>query len=226
MDDLLEDFRPTGLGCHIAGQWYGAAGFADHLVLMAPTRTAMQEMLKVCEKYGELHNITFSTDPIPKKSKTKCLYMCGDMRTRYPAPVQLYGRDLPFVISATHLGHELHQCVNMEFDANVKRIRFIDRSTKIRETFHFADPVNILQAVQVYAGDGYGAMIWDLYGEKANQYFRTWNTCVKLSWEVPRQTHTYFVDNMLAAGIRPLSTDISLATSSIFKDYESVKVNK
>ena len=96
----------------------------------------------------------------------------------------------------------------MEFDANVKRIRFIDRSTKIRETFHFADPVNILQAVQVYASDAYGAMLWELNGEKAKQYFRTWNTCVKLSWEVPRETHTYFVDNMLAAGFRHLSTDI------------------
>ena len=34
------------------------------------------------------------------------------------------------------------------------------------------------------------------------------DTCVKLSWEVPRETHTYFVDNMLAAGFRHLSTDI------------------
>ena len=67
LDDLIKELRKTGLGCHIAGQWYGAAAFADDLVLMAPTRTAMQEMLKVCEKYGEIHNITFSTDPIPKK---------------------------------------------------------------------------------------------------------------------------------------------------------------
>ena len=208
LDDLLKELRRTGLGCHIAGQWYGAVSFADDLVLMAPTRTAMQEMLKVCERYGEQHNITFSTDPNPKKSKTKCLYMCGSLKTRYPAPVQLYGRNLPFVLTATHLGHELHQCTNMEYDANAKRIRFIDRSTKIRETFHFADPTNILQAVQVYAGDAYGAMIWDLYGENANKYFRTWNTCVKLSWDVPRETHTYFVDNLLAGGFRHLSVDI------------------
>ena len=86
----------------------------------------------------------------------------------------------------------------MQYDANVKRITFIGKSTSIREAFKFADPTNILQAVQVYAGDAYGAMLWDLYGVKAKQYFNTWNTCVKLCWEVPRGTHTYFVEKMLA----------------------------
>ena len=114
--------------------------------------------------------------------------MCGTLNVKYPKCVKLYGLDLPFVKTATHLGHELHQLVNMEYDANVKRISFIDKSTSIRETFTFADPTNILKAVQVYAGDAYGAMLWDLYGVKAKQYFNTWNTCVKLSWEVPRAT--------------------------------------
>jgi hypothetical protein len=45
LDDLIKELRNTGLGCHIAGGWYGAAAFADDLVLMCPTRTAMQEML-------------------------------------------------------------------------------------------------------------------------------------------------------------------------------------
>ena len=177
----------------------------------------MQEMLRVCEQYGNKHNITFSTDPIPKKSKTKCLYMCGSMTARYPAPVKLYGRDLPYVVTASHLGHELHQMTNMEYDANIKRVCFIDKSTKIRETFHFADPTNILQSVQVYAGDGYGALTWNLYGDRANQYFRTWNTCVKLAWEVPRGTHTYFVENMLASSFRTLETGIKARYVKFFQ---------
>ena len=52
LDDLLQELRNTGLGCHIAGKWYSAAGFADDLVLMCPTRSAMQEMLRVCEAYA------------------------------------------------------------------------------------------------------------------------------------------------------------------------------
>ena len=52
--------------------------------------------------------------------------MCGALNVHYPACVKLYGHDLPYVITATHLGHKIHQLANMEHDANVKIIRFID----------------------------------------------------------------------------------------------------
>ena len=29
--------------------------------------------------------------------------------------------------------------------------------------------------------------------------FNSWSTCAKLTWDVPRSTHTYLVDNLLAA---------------------------
>ena len=84
-------------------------------------------MLNLCEAYGNEHNIIFSTDPNPVKSKTKCVYMCGALNVHYPACVKLYvyGHDLPYVITATHLGHKIHQLANMEHDENVKVIRFI-----------------------------------------------------------------------------------------------------
>ena len=106
------------------------------------------------------------------------------------------------------IGHKIHQLCNMEHDANLKRIKFIDNSTNIRETFNFADPSNILQAVQLYCGDAYGSMLWNLYGERACQYYQTWNTCAKLAWELPRPTHTYFIDNLVAAQFTPLRHQI------------------
>jgi hypothetical protein len=66
--------------------------------------------------------------------------------------MQLCGRDLPWVQHATHLGHELHQMCNMEFDANVKRAQFIESSVKIQESFGFAQPNEILEAIHTYAG--------------------------------------------------------------------------
>ena len=47
--------------------------------------------------------------PVPALSKSKCLYVCGQMDWTYPAPLQLGDCDLPWVEHATHLGHELHQ---------------------------------------------------------------------------------------------------------------------
>ena len=169
-----------------------------HQILLSPSRTAMKKMLSVCEKYAEEFNLQFSTDPLPQKSKTKCLYLCGHMDAVNPSHMQLCGRDLPWVQHATHLGHELHQMCNMEFDANIKRAQFIECSVKIQESFGFAQPNEILQAIHTYAGHWYGSMLWDLFGEKAGQIYRSWSTAVKLTWDVPRSTHTFLVHGLLA----------------------------
>ena len=41
-------------------------------------------------------------------------------------------------------------------------------------------------------------MLWGLYGEKAGQLCRSWNTSVKTAWGLPRSTHTFIVENFLA----------------------------
>ena len=198
LDDLLKELRNTGLGCHMGGLWVGAAGYADDMILLAPSRTAMKKLVLVCEEYASSHNLQFSTNPVPALSKTKCLYLCGLPNPTYPAPLKLGNHELLWVEHANHLGHELQQLCSMDFDANIKRARFINDSVEIRELFKFAHPIQALQAVNVYASHWYGSMLWDLYGVKANQVYKAWNTCVKLTWNVPRATHTFIVDNVLA----------------------------
>ena len=126
LDDLLKELRNLHLGCHIGGYWLGGCGYADDLILMAPSRDVLQRMLHVCEAYSVEHNLVFSTDPVPSKSKTKCMLFCGRLgRVKYPDPVQLAGKELPWVTSAEHLGHTLSQLTNMEKDCQRFRGRFI-----------------------------------------------------------------------------------------------------
>ena len=199
LDDLLTELRQLGVGCHVGGLWYGAACYADDLILLAPARTAAVMMLECCEKYAEEHNLQFSTDPVPEKSKSKCIYFCGKLtRLRKPDPLMLLGKQLPWVASADHLGHVLHQSGTMDQDALVKRARFIDKTVGIRESFSFAYPAHVMRAVQVFACDGYGSMLYDLSSTSCEALFKSWNTCVKLVWGVPRSTFTYLVENTLA----------------------------
>ena len=69
--------------------------------------------------------------------------------------------------------------------------------------FQFAHPNQVLTAVSMYSAHFYGAMLWDLYGEAAGMVFKSWNTCVKLTWDIPRSTHNYFVE-MLAGSLPSL----------------------
>ena len=142
------------------------------MLLLTPTRDGMQVMLNICQRFASRYNIKFSTDPSPNKSKTKCIFVCGpSKRLQKPAPLLLDGKELPWVQSANHLGHILHESATMEKDTLAKRAAFIRETTESRETFAFASPVEILRAVKLYAGSHYGSNLPQLDRGSACQYF-------------------------------------------------------
>ena len=233
LDLLIKELRQLGVGCHVAGKYMGAVVYADDVLLMAPSRSAMQLMLNQCQDYASKHNIMFSTDPLPQKSKTKCIFMTGSKKNLVrPDPLTLCGRELPWVTTATHLGHELHESGTMEHDADVKRAVFISSSMEVRNTFRFASPVEILTALKVYCSSFYGCMLWDLNGEGAKKVYNSWTTAVKLAWNVPRATRTFLVQSLLNSGLSSARVDIMARYGSFLRNlslspcYEvSVMVN-
>ena len=225
LDDLLKELRRLRLGCYVGGAWVGATIYCDDLLLLSPTRSAMAAMLQVCERYAGDHNISFSVDDNPAKSKTKVIYMCGNMRFRdYPAPLMLKGKVLPYVTTAAHLGHTLAQDATMTHDARIRRAEYIDRTTDIRNTFNFADPVQVLSAVDKYCGDHYGTMLYNLYDDTSGLYFRCWGTCVKLCWNVPRSTHRYFVSHLLGQGFVSTRTKLLARYVKFFRGLIRSKI--
>ena len=126
--------------------------------------------------YAGRYNISFSTDPDPRKSKSKCIFVVGKRRgLSKPSPLTLCGDQLPWVKSAVHLGHELHESGLIDHDAIVKRAQFIDKSVEVRNMFEWAAPAEVLQALKTYCSDFYGAMLWDLGGDKASQVYSAWD---------------------------------------------------
>ena len=81
--------------------------YAEDVLLIGPTRTAMQRMLFEMESI-----IVFSTDPTPSKSKSKCIYVQYVVGSK-----NLCGHVLPFVAQADHLGSIITERGNMEQDA-------------------------------------------------------------------------------------------------------------
>ena len=210
--------RKLGLGCHIGGIWFGACGYADDLIMLAPNRDVLQRMLQVSEAYATEHNLVFSTDPVPAKSKTKCLLFCGRPgRVKYPDPLQLDGKDLPWVEKADHLGHTLHQVTTMEKDCQRARARFIDKTVDLRNQLSFAAPEQILQAIQLLCTDAYGSMLWDLSSSGAESFFKSWNTCIKLVYGLPRSTFTYLVEGFFAADQTSLRNQILCRYSGFYR---------
>ena len=141
----------------------GAAIFADDIILLSPARCSMKEMLNVCQSYASDHNLQFSVDPNPAKSKSKAIYMCGTLKNVvYPDNLKLYDHDLPWVQQADHLGHVLSQLCNMETNAKIMKAKYIDKTVENRDTFNFAHPEQVIRAMEIFSSDCYGLMLHDL----------------------------------------------------------------
>ena len=84
-------------------------------MLMALTRHSLQLMLNICEEFSNSHDMLFSTDPNPVKSKTKCLYFSMNENKTDPEKVILNGDKLPWVSTAKHLGNVINTNINKNF---------------------------------------------------------------------------------------------------------------
>ena len=99
---LFEELRRRKVGCFVGSTYVGVIGYADDLFLMSPSLDGLQEMLKVCEEYANDHNLKFSTDANPQKSKTKCMaFLQKDRELR---GMRLCDNTLPWVGSGKRLG--------------------------------------------------------------------------------------------------------------------------
>ena len=209
MDPLLKRLRDLGLGAHILNLFMGAVCYADDVLLIAPTRSALQRMLWELEVFAGEFNIEFRTNPVPSKSKTKCIFIVGNKKTLpKPAPLMLCGTELPFVKQAEHLGNILTEDGTMEHDASVKRAKFINSSVEIREMFNFAAPEEIVRSLRLYSNSFYGSNLWDLNGANANQVYCAWNNAVKLAWGLPQYRRTYILQRILSCGFMSARTEI------------------
>ena len=64
-DKLFERLRASGIGCHVGKMYAGAFGYADDVVLLAPSLDALREMVSICETYAAEYHLIFN----PSKSK-------------------------------------------------------------------------------------------------------------------------------------------------------------
>ena len=160
---------------------------------MAPSLDSLQEMIKICETYANEHNLRFSTDPDPRKCKTKCLAFLLKER---PLPAMfLCGNPLPWVSSGKHLGITIENKVNgMKKDIMIKRAEYIQKNNDILQEFGFCHPSSKIQINSIYNSHFTGSCLWDLFGKEAVMLENTWNVSMRLMLDVPRETHRYLIE--------------------------------
>ena len=67
---MLHRLKKKGIGCKIGVHFIGALAYADDVILLCPSRKGLQEMIDVCEYFGDDFCVNF------KAKKTQCFMFC------------------------------------------------------------------------------------------------------------------------------------------------------
>ena len=165
------------------------------MLLVSPSRTGLQALVNTASRYAAAHNISFSTNAIPAKSKTKAMVMTRARKPVKPAPIWLNSKELPWVESARYLGctwtckHD-----GMSADIDSKRMAYVYNNTVLNQEFKLAHPRVKSQLNLIYNSAFYGSIIWDLNCKASMALFTAWNTSVRIMWDIPRQTHRCLIE--------------------------------
>lgn len=197
MNHLIQLLRDTQIGCQIQGIYLGIWVYADDIILLAPSRAGLQEMVKICENYANFVKLKFSTNVNAEKSKTKCLiFSKSNLDTNNVIPIYLNNLPLPYVDSLKHLGNILECDNSMSKDCNVKRAKFISKIHSLNQEFYFAHPSTVLKLYDIYACSFYGSSLWNVNSREVNKLFTSWNIAVRILFDVPRETHRYLIESI------------------------------
>ena len=91
-DDLNHHLQATGVGCYVGGAWVYSLSYADDMVLLAPTVTALHTLLEVCRAYAGPHDIVYNT------TKTVCMLVRPKQsQGQFSTRVKLENEKLSFV---------------------------------------------------------------------------------------------------------------------------------
>ena len=197
IDQLLTLLRESGFGCYIHGVFYGAVIYADDIFLLSASRTGLQNMVDVCQKFTKKLNLKFGTDTNPKKSKTKCLAFSKSKRgPKILKEIILDGNSLPWVSQVNHLGHILQTDNSMKIDINMKRSAFIGKVNSILQEFHYANSEVLMKLVSAFTCNMYGSNTWDLFSPECHKLYRSYNVALRLIFGLPRTTHKFLLESV------------------------------
>ena len=188
VNELFTELRRSGYGCWLNGNYHGIFGYSDDNFLLSPTLHGLQEMLKICENYAERHNLRFSTDPNPTKCKTKCISFLH--KQRQLNPLILCGTSLPWVDNFKHLVNYIVNTPNFtRQDVNVKRAQYVTKNIELNQEFYSCFPQTKLEINQIFNSHHTGSPLWDLSSPEVTRLESSYNTNVKMTFDLPFDTH-------------------------------------
>jgi hypothetical protein len=191
--DLICQISKSRIGCNIGGVFINVLAYADDMVLLAPSWSALQKLLVITENVASEINMSFNT------KKTVCLVFNPSSKSRiiredYPAFV-LSGCKLNFVKQFRYLGHIIENSLDDNCDINRELKCLYTRTNILIRRFSRCSTTVKIKLFRTYCICLYDAALWNNFTKKSlAQLATSYYKCMKMFFNLDKYSS---VTNML-----------------------------
>ena len=203
-DVLLCALRDSGVGCYLGHQFAGALAYADDVVILAPTRSALTSMLVIADQCARALDLKFNG------AKSQYVRYCSGHQGSDDDFIRFCGVEVKRSCEGLHLGNLLGS--RSRRDAVHRATLDLNcRSNVLLSRFSFCSPEVRYKLFKAQCVVAYGSPLWDFDSDFVKEYFVSWRRNVRRIWGLPSGTHT-----RLFSGIcRDRSIDHQLLSRSV-----------
>ncbi|XP_047989869.1 uncharacterized protein LOC125229132 [Leguminivora glycinivorella] len=182
MDGLIEELTGAKVGCHIGGTCLNNISYADDMVLLAPSVSALRRLVRICELYAERHGLRYNT------TKSELLvFRAGNMKLEEVPPVELNGAVLDRVQRFKYLGHWLTEILSDDIDVERERRALAVRCNMLVRRFAKCSNEVKITLFKSYCQSFYTCSLWASFTQRAYNALRIqYNNAFRILMGLPR----------------------------------------
>ena len=184
LDGLLLELCNSGVGCYWGCSFAGGFSYADDVVLLAPSASALRIMLNICCTFSVAHKLEFNAN----KTQLICFH-APSVRPIAPT-IYFNGTKLSYSDQVVHLGHILTS--NLDDTADITRsVKDMNKkANSLLCTFHFVDPQVKSFLLKFYCLSLYGCCLWTLSAPSIRIVEVALNKILRKIWRLPPRSHS------------------------------------
>ena len=189
MDQLFDVLSISKLGCHIGHVFMGAFGYADDLILVAPTKRSLRGLLDHCLDFSTEYKVKFN----PAKSNVIVFH---NNNKNQETSIIFDGQTIISKSQDVHIGNVIGQNA---LKCNVLNARN-DIIRRVNVLISYFGAMNIdskYKLFNIFCMNVYGSVLWDYSSHHVNCFYPAWRNSIRRLFRLPMRSRCSLLHHIM-----------------------------
>ena len=188
IDSLIKSIHDTSLGCYIGNRPSSIFVYADDIILLSPTKSAMNEIILVCQQFSDNFGLKFNSQ------KSESLFFSKSHDFNRDSLFQLNGQDIILSSKCEHLGHTI-KAGNCSFDYSNIINDIKSKTNCILSFFKHNSSKTKVELFKSYTSSYYGSILCNI--DDLEEMERCWRVSARRILGVDPRTRSYLLPGLI-----------------------------